>query len=213
MPQLAQLIKELGPTLGVILFLIILVIPYVGMFFVNRRLALLKHDFDMNLQKVSNVSQMELHAYRLQYEKEFQAYTELWQKAVDLHRAATGLRPAFDYHDPSETEDDRKKRRLKAYSNADNAFCDVVHYYRPFYAKEVYDKATELMLLCRTEQIGYNLGAHNWAKYWEEALQNASQIVALSDGICLSIRARIWGGDSRVPSTSAATAQVVDDSR
>ena len=198
-----QLISQVGASVAIIIVLFIIFGPYLLRFWLNRNLQrelgdqrkdleALSHEYHIEVERLRNLSERELFVYRLQFEKEFEIYLALWEKVVSLWRAATGLRPVFDQVDPNEAEEERKRKRLGALFQAYDEFVDIVYNYRPFYAEPVYQAANKLLQVSNKEAIGYGFGMNDREKYWVEAREHASEIVKLSEELCLIIRQRIW---------------------
>lgn len=85
-----------------------------------------------------------LHIHRVQFEKEFKIYEELWSKLVELRKAALSLRPLMDTVDPKETESQRKAKRLTRFGEAVGDFIDVADKNRPFYSEDVFQSMDNL---------------------------------------------------------------------
>jgi hypothetical protein len=133
------------------------------------------------------------HVNQATFDHEFDVYRKAWAAAVDLRMTSIGLRPAFDSIDPKESEEDRKRRRLEAYSTAAKEMWNVFERNRPFYPEEIYKELSALASRARTEAIGYKLGNSQaqWQTYWEESQQAAKDIVSLTDNVCSALRKRL----------------------
>lgn len=132
-----------------------------------------------------------LHVHKIQFEKEFAVYELIWAKLDDVKSAALALRPTFDYVDPKESDEDRKKRRLDKFSSAVAAFGDQVNKSRPFYAESVYVIIEEIWKLTHKEASEYKHRNPHSDDYWERATENQDTILAAIDKCCTAIRERI----------------------
>jgi hypothetical protein len=129
--------------------------------------------------------------HKLQFEKEFRVYEDLWAQIVELRGAAMSLRPMIDYGGDS-TKDEEIKRRLKLVSDAFETCRKTVLTNQPFYHAPVYELANDLLSATRREAFDYQRGREGrWAEYYEIAQKNADQIVGLANRICDIIRERI----------------------
>lgn len=128
-----------------------------------------------------------------QFEAEFRTYQEIWERIVDVQRAALDLRPVLDRGlAPGETREDRKSQRLQRFADAFNEFNRLYWKRRPFYADAVFQELNELTTVVHGEAIGYEigeLGAHR--EYWTEARANAEKIAAQVERLCTVIRERL----------------------
>lgn len=131
--------------------------------------------------------------HRLQFEKEFSVYTELWAGLVELRRATLALRPVMDRYDPQEPEEVRKQRRMEPFVAAFNFLLNVNDKHRPFIADRVFRICDDLLGLARRESIDYvELSAkEEQRRYWKDSEQNAKELVQKIDAICDAIRERI----------------------
>ena len=110
-----------------------------------------------------------IHIHKVQFEKEFQSYEELWSKLVELRKVALSLRPLMDTVDPKETEDQRKTKRLTRFGDAIGDFIDAANKNRPFYSEDVFQSMDKLWNLAHSEAIEYKyLNPHD-DSYWDKA--------------------------------------------
>ncbi|HXF25418.1 MAG TPA: hypothetical protein VN602_12895 [Gemmatimonadaceae bacterium] len=130
---------------------------------------------------------------RTQYELELTAYQAVWAALLPVHRAAVALRPAFDRGlGDGETEDSRKKDRLKAFGDTFNPFSEAVWKHRPFYPAPVFEELNGLLRLIHGEAIEYQVfDQYRQMDYWEKAIANAKAINDQVDKVCDTIRNRL----------------------
>lgn len=161
-------------------------------YFGNLRLEKFKSDLSETNAKLKAALDRSVHVSKAQFDKEFSIYQQIWLVLVTLRAKTLSLRPLMDYHDPSETEDERIERRLKAFGEAFHAFRDVMEHNKPFYSIHVYDSLMEIFDLCHTESIEYKYKEPGWSKeYWESSRENNKKIVDVIDMCCELIRQRI----------------------
>lgn len=148
---------------------------------------------DLNLKNESenlrNTKELSIH--KLQFEKEFLIYNELWKSLIELRTCTTLLRPESEYINTDETEEERKSKKLKEFKKAFDNCVDIYENNKPFYPKEIYDKIRETIKIVNKEVIEYRRGNKNTNKYWENAEKNSVEIVSSIDVICEKIRERI----------------------
>jgi hypothetical protein len=129
--------------------------------------------------------------HKIQFEKEFLIYNELWKNLIGLRNYTSSLRPQFDIIDPKESEEERKKSRLEKFNIA---FTDCVNTFdnnKPFYPKEIYDEIDKTIRLARKEVREYNRGEKYSKEYWENAEKNIEEIINSTNIVCEKIRQRI----------------------
>lgn len=132
-------------------------------------------------------------SHRVQFEAEYQIYRELWKKLAVLARRAKQLRPISENVDPNESEDDRRSRKSKAFTDAHNEAVLAIYDNRPFYAGAVLEACEELQVVTVREWSGYTLHRPGDEPLdgWEKAIEAAQKIERQGDVICEAIRKRI----------------------
>lgn len=130
----------------------------------------------------------------VRYQREFDLLEQLAEHVVSIRDAAVALRPVMDYTTPGESDEDRRRRRLEAYSDAASAFYRFAEAKRPFFPEAIYAAARELLVEARKEAIDYAYGKPEGMAYWNEAKDNAEKIGKLAEETMLAIRdrARVW---------------------
>lgn len=157
----------------------------------QRQLTNLQAQLDATNERLRAELEKGLHIHKVQFEKEFKIYEELWSKLVELRKASLSLRPAMDMVDTKETEGKRKTKRLTRFGNAIAEFIDVTDKNRPFYSEDVYQSMEKLWKLTHSEAIEYkHLNPHD-DKYWDKAQKNREEILTEIEQCCKIIRGRI----------------------
>ncbi len=134
----------------------------------------------------------QLHVAQVRYQREFEILSDLAQKLVELRDAALTLRPIADSFDPSETDEQRKERRLKKWFETARALYQAAEKYRPFYPEEIYRAYQSLDRVVYDEALSYELGRMNVDPgYREKAEVNASKISELANATLSAIRDRV----------------------
>lgn len=128
--------------------------------------------------------------HRVQFEKEFKVYEELWSAIVELQAATSSLRPMLDQtpDDPVQERRERLTRVGKALRNC----VTVVFKNRPFYHESIYLLAEQLQSIAHREALDYSLGSEGrLVEYYERAEKNVQELTHISEEICKGIRGRI----------------------
>lgn len=153
-----------------------------------------KEDISEITSKVESIRtqfKSQLHISQVRYEKEFHILTELTQRLVELRDAALGLRPEGDYIDPSETEEQRKQKRLTYYYDKLREFTRTTEIYRPFYPDDIYKLSAVLSKASWREAVQYKVRRMNVdVKYWDDAQKNSEAIVSATEAVMIAIRER-----------------------
>ncbi len=117
------------------------IVVIVGKLVIDRRLEALKSQ----LEKKNVI-------HKLQFEKEFQLYSDLWKALVNVRRTAS-ITPMLDIMpEGSQPLDVYKERWKKAAEALQNAM-DSLNYNQPFYHNDVSAPAGELLSECRRHLI------------------------------------------------------------
>lgn len=96
------------------------------------KLQKLQSELDETKLKLQAELDRGLFVHKVQFEKEFKIYEELWSSLIKLRSATLGLRPMMDYIDPNEPEKERKQNRLNRFSEAAISFADIAEKKSPF---------------------------------------------------------------------------------
>ncbi len=151
----------------------------------------IKKEANIALEKVRAFSEKDLFIHRLQFEKEFSIYVELWGKLIELKRATSFLRPIIDYVIEGETEEERKKRRLEEFGKAFTDVNGVFQKSRPFYSEEVYKSVNEIIQIANSEGAQYKFSDSIRFDDYEKAEKHVTLINERIENVCNSIRERI----------------------
>jgi len=122
----------------------------IGNWFVSKKLQAQKHEHDKQLESLKTKLGKKNTVHKLQFEKEFQLYGELWKALVDMQRFAR-ITPVVDIIPEGESPlDVYKKRWMKAADILQKAI-DVLYYNIPFYHHNISELADELLTKCKNE--------------------------------------------------------------
>ncbi|WP_272151119.1 hypothetical protein [Tenacibaculum aiptasiae] len=140
-------------------------------------------------EKLKNNKDTSIH--KIQFEKEFEIYNELWKNLIELRNNTSSLRPQLDYINPKISEEERKKSRLEKFNLAFTKCVNSFENNKPFYPKDVYDEIDKTIRLARKEVREYNRGEKYTKDYWENAEKNIEEIINSTSIVCEKIRERI----------------------
>lgn len=145
----------------------------------------------IRLEDLKKEKEKQLHVHRLQFEKEFGIYNDLWTNLVDLRAIIALLRPELDSTEPGKTYEETIQARIVRALEIGNMTIDTIERNKPFYAKAIYDELGKIIKLIKTEIIEVRHGDRLTKKYWEDGQKNLNELVQLTDNVCEAIRNRI----------------------
>jgi hypothetical protein len=159
--------------------------------FLTAILAIWNYFQQRKLQELKRISEKQLHIHRLQFDKEFEIYLEIWKELVELRDISIKLRPEADMQDPKLSYEEVIKQRLDKAIKIGNSIIQKVENNRPFYSSEIYESLNEVIKLVRTEITEVQFGDRFTKEYWEEGKINISKLLSTTDVVCEKIRNRI----------------------
>lgn len=135
----------------------------IGNWFVSKKLQAQKHEHDKQLESLKSNLGKKNTVHKLQFEKEFELYEELWKKLVDVRRSAV-ITPTVDITPGGKTLYDVYKERFDNAVKAFNEANDLFEYHRPFYHDEVSSITRNLLSECRgyIRSVGQMLKSTNF---------------------------------------------------
>ena len=120
----------------------------IGTWFVNKKLQAQKLDHDKQITSLQSKRQKKNTIHKLQFEKEFRLYGELWKALVDVRSTAT-ITPSIDRMPKDKSSYDVYKDRFKSACDAFDKANDLFKYHSPFYHDDVSKVTEELLGQCR----------------------------------------------------------------
>ena len=136
------IVKNLFQTLG--LWAVIIIALGIGLYLLLK-LYLIPNEVNKKTAKIKSALAKEQFIHRLQFEKEFEIYLELWKKLFVLKEATEMLVLVVDYDEPGLTEEETRKIRLERAEKAYDEVRTAINHYRPFFAKDVYKNAKKIL--------------------------------------------------------------------
>ena len=172
---------------------IIIIALGIGLYLIFK-FYLIPSEVNKKTEKIKSALTKEQFIHRLQFEKEFEIYLKLWKKLFDLKEATEMLIPIVDFDEPGKTEDETRKIRLKRVQKAYGEVQTVINHYRPFFAKDVYKNAKNILSKSLRQALASQYpGKHGeeFLKRFEDAQKRTDDILKIIDEIDESIRAQI----------------------
>lgn len=113
-----------------------------------------KSELDKNLNRLSAINEKELYISKLQYEKEFSIYLDLWERIHEIIHSTISIIDFIDDFDLPFQEQKRKdKKRINLLIDKYSEYCTDIERYSPFYKTEFYNKFLKIKSLC--SEAGY----------------------------------------------------------
>jgi hypothetical protein len=116
----------------------------IGNWFFKKKLQAQQSEYDKKLASLNSKLQRKNTVHKLQFEKEFCLYQELWKTIVDVQRVAR-ITPALDFMPEGESPLDVYKKRWKKTAGVLQQAIDVLYFNLPFYHHDISGLADELL--------------------------------------------------------------------
>ncbi len=141
------------------------------------------------LQELKRMGDKQLHIHTLQFDKEFEIYSEIWIELVKLRNSIRkpGLQPGT--HGSKLTGDEVLQERLEKTIEIGNSLIEKVEHNKPFYAAKVYNSLHEVINLLNDEIT--RLGEMPGREYWKEGEATIYKLLSATETVCETIRERI----------------------
>jgi len=114
------------------------IIGLLGKLWVDRKLDREKANYERELENLKAKLAQKHTIHKLQFEKEFSIYLELWKALVRLRDATTDLTRRSEFITSNETMEQRQNRKDKEFKESYNEVIQLIEEQKPFYDKEVY---------------------------------------------------------------------------
>jgi len=187
-----DIVQNLFQTLG--LFWAVIIITLGIGFYLLLKLYLIPSEVNKKTAKIKSALEKEQFIHRLQFEKEFEIYLELWKKLFVLKEATEMLMPVIDYDEPGLTEEETRKIRLEKAIKAYDEVRTAINHYKPFFAKDVYKNANKILNESFKQALASQYPGRNVEEFlqnFERAQKRTEEILNIIDKIDKSISTRI----------------------
>ncbi|WP_435262672.1 hypothetical protein [Tenacibaculum sp. nBUS_03] len=129
--------------------------------------------------------------HKMQFEKEFDIYKELWPELMKLKRATLELRPISETVPASLSQDEIDNQKSK---NFNEPFMNSVKIFmenKPFYPKDIFEDVELILKTSQKEAYQWKDTQENRLSNYNIAKENIDEISSKIDTVCLKIRDRI----------------------
>jgi hypothetical protein len=165
----------------------------------NEKLESIKAEHQKELAGYNARLEQAKHISRVQFEKEFLIYGQVWNELVIYQTAVLKLYSPNDQHFPL-TEEVTKKRNER-YDISYQKFAAVVHSNKPFYASEVYSLLRQILDIGQKERVTAVMVKAKLSfdkflptsnqSFWNQKLLQNEELNRLVEEVCEAIRNRI----------------------
>ena len=124
------------------------IVGIIGKLVVDRKLQAQKLEHNKQLASLESQLEKKNTVHKLQFEKEFQLYGELWKKLVDV-RSSVIITPTLDMMQKDKPHYEVYKERFEIAVDAFNKANGLFEYHRPFYHDDVSKITEKLLGQCR----------------------------------------------------------------
>lgn len=169
MKELFELSAAIIASVGGAGFIVIGLSNWLGKIWANRILENEKEKHTKEIEKYKNELVMELEhlkryneknifVSKLQFEKEFEIYLELWESLFDVYVCTNSLFARIDSF-PQDLDERNKHfhERYKRFSEAYNIYLKTIIKYAPFYSKDIYTEFDSIREICRKQGINFEV--------------------------------------------------------
>ena len=158
---------------------------------VNAKLEKIRSDFLAKLEEIKSLYSKEQYIHRLQFEKEFEIYQELWTNLITLKNDAR----LFTLHDALKTTGESIKEKegemiIKLMDDINNAQRTIENN-RPFYGEEIHENALKIVELTKAFFGRSKDLDEKEMEYLLKLVKRESEIYEIIDNIEKAIRKRI----------------------
>ena len=179
----------------IVLFLIIIFYFFLDKYLIpnkiNKNLAETESRLSKELADIKSSLSKEQFIHRLQFEKEFKIYEELWKRLLDLRGSTARLIPIIDWADPNKTEDETKKERLEKFTSDLDEVRKAIFENKPFYNEEVYENSNKIIRKSISQITKFHYPEKDIGDHYMNAEKRVNEINRIIDSVEKAIRERI----------------------
>jgi len=157
----------------------------------SRELEQIRSDLEKQHRLLQGNLDKAIHVHRVQFETEFRALSDIWEKLSQVRSRMEGLRPFFDIVGSDEDPTVRFSCRFRAFQDAFIAFGRAVHDQSPFYPKEIYEELFEAVNVARREQTSVAVYQPEYEFWFKDGEANFKALAKSAERVSEMIRARI----------------------
>jgi len=171
--------------------LIIILLSIFGKLWADKKKLEIQNELNKELEQTKSSLSKERYIHRLQFEKEFRIYEELWRYLIQLQDSVSKLIPIADICEPGRTKEEIKKERLQNVQKDYNKVQKSIKNYKPFYSEKVYKNANEILKNSIRQVLAIHYPDRDVVEYFTKAQKRTNEINEIIYKIEKAIRDRI----------------------
>jgi hypothetical protein len=113
-----------------------------------------KKEINKEMQKLRTYDEKALHMSKIQYDKEFEIYQDIWKAQIDCFIASNFL---FPKEENIEYTPNQRSTKLSEYIDTLNKYLRVIQYSAPFYKEDFFGDFQDIFKICSTIADRYRL--------------------------------------------------------
>ncbi len=164
---------------------------WLGKVWANRILESDRRLYTEELERLRGELEKTVHAYRVQFETEFNALCDIWAKVSAVRATMSQVRTWGDIVDPEEDPDALFQRRFRGFQEAFSDFVHAVDDRSPFYSEDIYQELSAAIQVARREEMDVRVHRRDEPGWYEAGQENFQDFVRCSDRISRLIRERL----------------------
>lgn len=154
-------------------------------------LAIWNFSQQKKIEKLKGDIDKKLFVSKIQFEKEFAIYNEIWEKIIDLRKHVSSLRPMADFIGADLTYEETIKNRAISAEKSGNEVISTIEKNKPFYPISIHKELIEIIKIIRREIIQVAFADNRNMEYWSEGEKTIENLFSRIDAVCEAIRQRI----------------------
>ena len=166
-------------------------LPFVINLIITGAVALFGYYKLKSIESLKRENQKQLFIHQRQFEKEFDAYSQIWNKIVEIRESIENLRPISDRIPEGKSFEELNKERHQLTTKQSNELIDLTWKNKPFYSPEVFLQLQNINKLIRTELREAWFNDKSELDYWEKGKKAVNNYVSQMEGVSDAIRNRI----------------------
>ena len=157
----------------------------------TEALARANDELEAANRKVQAELDRTIHVYRVQFEMEFQALTDIWNAVSTLRSHIADLRPSMDGTSSGEEMESKLQDRFTTFHEALWALQHVVNNQGPFYAEAVFAEVEKLLQIGKREELQLRTEEPFTAAWYQDGERTRNAFDEQADVVAKVMRNRI----------------------
>jgi hypothetical protein len=164
---------------------------------ITREVESIRHKYLSDVEFIKAGLNEKLFVNQTRYQNEYHILTSLSEKIVELRDSVLALRPEFEYVDLNESEEERKRRKLRRYFDAGRELYLLFETKKPFFPDQIYKSVKEIDQVAWMEVVQFknrNETMQIDLCYWEKSREHAEEIKTRAEQIMdlIRLRSKFW---------------------